>query len=255
MKESFDDLYIAYTQFNASRALSTDADSNFRVERYGDVTALIDEARGCPSICNRVLGFDADYVEQMPDIISHYGQSDPQFDLAPHAICESVVDALISRGYRPCYALSYLKGEARPLPESNVHVERWGPEQADAFLELLKTSGVKCSDAVWDKRRQHYCTDTFPTFVAYVDDEPCAWATLFVNGTSGVLANAFTLETHRHLGCHRSLLNHRLADAATLGLNTMMTDVLHNTVSYHNCMRCGFQLETIHTIWRKVLKD
>ena len=111
-------------------------------------------------------------------------------------------------------------------------VERWGADRADDFLQLLMTSGVTCDPAVWSDRRRHYCTETFRAYVASIDGAPRAWATLFVSGKAGYLANAYTQENCRGLGCQTALLHARQLDAAALGVDWLMTDVEHGSSSH-----------------------
>lgn len=250
MKPELEDTYIEYSRFNAKRSLGFEEESNFHTERRGKSVALIDPSRPAPSFSNRIFGFAPEDAGRLPDLLSLYGNGLPQIDLEPEEIDEPAVGALMSRSYRPWISLTYLKATPRPFPESEIQIERWGPEKADDFVGLLnRTMDEPFSEDIWNLRRKYYCTDSFRTFVAYLGGEPCAWATLFVHGNAGVLANAYTFENARRRGCHTALLNHRLSDAAKLGLANVFTDVVPETDSHQNCRRAGFEHVTTNTLW------
>ena len=248
------ELEIEYTRFNAERTLGIDLASEFRTQRRGEVTALIDPARPRSALCNRVLRLAAADVGRLPELLELYRDHSirPQFDIGPEDLCEEVASALSRSGFLPTQSLAYLTAEVAADPEPPpVCVERWEHDQADEFFALLSTSGVECDESIWRLRRRHYCTETFRTYVAIIEDEPRAWATLYVHGRAGYCANAYTQPGFRGHGCQRALLAARQADAAELGLRWLATDVLPNSISQRNCQRSGFQLATIQTHWRE----
>ena len=246
MPREFEDIYIAYSRFNASRSLGVEADSDFRVERRGGSVALIDEARPSPSFSNRILGLATGDTESLSDLLSLYRNGLPQIDLRP----DEEIAPIERFGYRQVETLTYLKATPRAISKSDICVERWGAERADEFVGLLnRTMETPVSPSIWDRRRKHYCTDSFRTFVAYLDSVPYAWATLFVHDGAGILANAFTFENARRKGCHSALLRHRINDAVELGIGTLFTDVIPETESRKNCLSAGFEEVATDTLW------
>ena len=249
MDDQLDSIVATYSRFNAVRTLSTDSRSLFQAEVLGNCALLVDAARPSPGICNRVLGFGASDVSDLSTILSKYGEHRPRFDLRPDELCPSVVDSLLSVGYRPVGSLAYLLSDPKVADADEIRVERWGHDRADEFVRLLERAGVPYSDAIWAKRREHYCTCSFRTFVSYLEGRPAGLGTLYVTGQFGVLANAVTFPEYRGRGVHTALLRGRLSDAHQLGLDTLLTDVEPNSISYRNCLKVGFELTTIHSIW------
>lgn len=250
MNDEIENLATEYSRFNAARTLSTNTPSEFEVRTIGNATLLIDRARPCPGICNRVFGFDLSLIANLPEICSHYPTGQPRFDLRPESLSLEVANALTSAGYSPCESLVYLMAEPREDDLESVEVERWTESRADEFVRLLERSGAPYSDANWSLRRRYYCTDQFRTYLAFQDHEPTGWATMFLHDEAGMLANAYTFEKYRRRGCHSALLRTRLADAFRLGLNRVVTDVEPQSESFKNCRRLGFEVATIHTIWQ-----
>lgn len=250
MNDEIENLVTEYSRFNASRTLSMNTPSEFEVQKIGNATLLIDRARPCPGICNRVFGFDSSSIDTLSEICSRYPTGQPRFDLRPESIGPEVAHALISAGYNPYESLVYLTAEPSDCEKPTIDIERWTESRADEFVRLLERSGAPYSDANWNLRRKHYCTDQFRTYLAFQDDQPVGWATMFLHGKVGMLANAFTFEAYRRRGCHSALLRARIAEASRLGLNRVVTDVEPQSESFMNCRRAGFDAATTHTIWQ-----
>jgi hypothetical protein len=247
MMRSGDDLLhlcIAYTRFNASRTLGSAAESRFEVRTVAGAHLIMDPARPDSGLCNRVWGFR----RGLDEVLAAYGEIRPQFDLDD--VRPDVVRPLLERGYRPCESIIYLARRPEPLSTEGPVVERWTRERADDFRELLGTSGATCTDEIWNLRRALYCTDEFRTYVALVDGEPRAWATLFVADERAYLANAFTQPQFRSRGCHTALLAARMNDSVELGLRWVATDVEANSASHLNCLRTSFEPLASHGWWR-----
>lgn len=247
-----------YSGFNAERTLATGTDSEFTSTKFGGAIALADPARPKHPHYNRVLGLGPGDASRLGEILSHYKalRCTPHFDLGADALVPELIMELTGHGFEPQDALHYLTAspgsqQAKAIPA--ITVERWGNERADHFITLLKTSGVPCDDVVWEKRRGLYGTDDFRIFVATHDGEPAAWATSFVDRQNNTcyVANAYTAPEHRGHGCHRALLDARLADAHALGLKSALTDVVPDTVSARNLARAAFKPALTLTLWHR----
>jgi len=244
-----------YTRFNAARSLSCGQPSEFQLHRFGEAIAMLDPERPGSWMYNRVLGFCENSVPQVRDIFALYKKAgEPcRFDIDADKLFPEVIEPLVKRGLGATKALTYFSAKPK-MPKANlrrtgVAFERWEPDRADDFLELLKSSGVICEPEVWKDRREYYCTDTFRTVVASCDGHPCSWATMFVDGEYGYLANAYTMPEFRNRGCHSVLLRARMADAKELGLQRIFTDVIGDSQSHQNCKRAGFKDLTVMTLW------
>ena len=249
-REALEALCVEYACFNAARALGSGGQSRMKVAKVGTIVVLRDSGRG-PGPCNRLLGFGDPDEESLRVGLAEFEGTGclPCVELSMEAASSQMEEILREAGLAPSLELSYLVRRPEPVAESMMDVERWGPAQADDFLRLLETSGVVCPREVWRERRQHYCTDRFRTFAANMEELPCAWATLFVDGERGYLANAFTQEWARCRGCQAALLARRLQDAHELQLAWVATDVVVGSQSERNCLREGFVERLKTTLW------
>jgi GNAT superfamily N-acetyltransferase len=245
-------LDIEYTRFNATRTLLTERPSEFRVERFDGLIALVDPARRRPGYPNRILGLTPESLPALESALVAYEGEDlvPEIQISSHPTVEA---RLVELGFHPLHTLAYLLREPVPVPVPGLIVERWGPERAGDFLELLRHAGVVLTDGLRALRREHYCTERFRAHVAHVNGVPSAWATLFVWEKLGFFANAFTVETARSRGCQTALLAARLRDAHDLGLETVVTDLVCDSPSHRNVERAGFRLERVETVWQRPL--
>ncbi|EKM29632.1 hypothetical protein VCHENC02_4569, partial [Vibrio harveyi] len=174
----------------------------------------------------------------------------------PQAITNELKAWLSDRDYVPAYEHEFLELRAVnyvPLEEvsDEVTVERWTHENVDAFLTLLKTSGLECSDEIWEKKRSLYCTDKFRCYVAKINGQPCAWATSFIENEFAILANAYTQENYRSNGCQTALLRARILDAMSLGVQVLLADVMPSSTSSKNCKSVGFCSVGVRSVWCK----
>ena len=249
-----------YSRFNASRSLGVEADSEFASTKFGAAIALTDPARPRLPMFNRVLGLSPTDAKQIDAILRHYKSAgcEPHFELSPDAIVPDLIGDLVGHGFEPSDAISYMvtaPGAQAPklAAADKPTISRWQADDADRFRELLGRSGVTCEDSVWERRRQHYCSETFRVFVAEIEGEPCSWATLYADDDSraAYLANAYTIPEFRGRRCHLALLEARLADARDLGLRAAYTDAIPDTPSARNCRRAGFSPSTTLTLWHR----
>ena len=160
--------------------------------------------------------------------------------------CTAEVErSLTERGYRLEYRLRYLTAPpGAPAPTHDIR--RW--TDGDAFLDLLNPD---LAPEIKAAKSRYYCTERFRVFVAHVDGRPAGWATLYVadDGRHGYLANAYTHPDFRRRGIQRDLLRARMRDAADLGLESLVTDVVEDTTSERNCERAGFRRAARHAVW------
>ncbi|MEJ2764818.1 GNAT family N-acetyltransferase [Photobacterium sp. MCCC 1A19761] len=251
----FYEVEVAYSRFNNLRTFSTGLPSEMRVIEQAGMTVFVDPTRPYD---NRILGLNTDNEVHLETVLGEYPEPiAPYLELEPEAVSQVLSNRLVSLGYLPVLSLEYLalpleRYDAAQCP-TDIHVERWGPERADDFLALLKTSGVQCSDEIWALKRQFYCTEQFRCFVAMVDEQPCAWATSFIEQGTALLANAYTQETSRGRGCQTALLHARARDAQSLGCTDLLTDVLPQSQSALNCKKLGFSTLTVRSIWERTV--
>ncbi|MEC7940975.1 MAG: GNAT family N-acetyltransferase [Pseudomonadota bacterium] len=253
------DVYDAYFYFNNERTLSTDLASELISIEDDGFTVFIDKTRKYDNqilideVCNSA-SLEAD-LKLFGDGIS------PEISIAPNALTTELKSWLSKHQFVPAFEYEFLELSAegyleKPSPEplsdaGKVTVERWTQDNADEFLALLKTSGLECSDQIWQQKRALYCTDTFRCYVAKIEGKPCAWATSFINNEHAILANAYTQENYRSKGCQTALLRTRIEDAIALGAKVLLTDVMPNSTSSKNCKSIGFCSVGVRSVWCK----
>lgn len=268
------DAYNAYFYFNNERTLSTDLASELISIEDDGFTVFIDKTRKYDNqilidgVCNSA-SLEAD-LKLFVDGIS------PEISIAPNALTTDLKSWLSKHQFVPAFEHEFLELSAegyveKPSTEKSsaealiaetssveplsdvgkVTIERWTQDNADEFLALLKTSGLECSDQIWQQKRALYCTDTFRCYVAKIEGKPCAWATSFINNGHAILANAYTQERYRSKGCQTALLRSRIEDAIALGAKVLLTDVMPNSTSSKNCKSIGFRSVGVRSVWCK----
>ncbi|WP_076590442.1 GNAT family N-acetyltransferase [Vibrio ostreicida] len=248
------DVYRSYFQFNNERTLSTDLESELFSSAFEGCSVFIDKTRKYDNQINIHGACTAGDLESHLNLYKN--GFPPEISIEPQAIANELKEWLSNREFVPAYEHEFLELKAVnyvPLEEvsDEVTVERWTHENVDAFLTLLKTSGLECSDELWQKKRSLYCTDTFRCYVAKINGEPCAWATSFIENEFAILANAYTQESYRSNGCQTALLRARISDAMSLGVQVILTDVMPSSTSSKNCKSVGFCGVGVRSVWCK----
>lgn len=249
----FNQAYNTYFRFNNARTLSTNENSKLNLIEAEGMTAYIDSTRRYD---NQVIIHTEASLNTLSELLSRYStETPPEISIEPDALTDSLTEYLRSQHYKPAFEhefLSYSMPDlALPVTPGSIAVEQYGVEKADAFLALLKTSGLACSDEIWQNKKHFYCSDTFRCYVASIDNEPCAWATLFIDGDVATLANAFTQEAYRGKGCQTALLHTRIVEAQKSGVKVLLTDVMPNSTSSKNCKAVGFATVTVRSVWER----
>ncbi|NRF16411.1 GNAT family N-acetyltransferase [Vibrio coralliilyticus] len=252
--KSIKDVYRSYFHFNNERTLSTDAASALWSSEAKGFSVFVDKTR---KYDNQIILHGVCSTANLDSHLTLYQHGfSPEIAIEPQAKTNELIAWLSRHEFVPGYEHEFLQlrsaDYAAPADVSgHVAVERWTHEQVDEFLALLKTSGLECSDSIWEKKRSLYCTETFRAYVAKIDGEPCAWATSFIENEYAILANAYTQERYRSKGCQTALLRARIEDALSLGVQVVLTDVMTNTTSSKNCKSVGFSVIGVRSVWYK----
>ena len=248
------DIYSSYFHFNNERTLSTGLPSELCVVEAEGCSVFVDKTR---KYDNQVIVHGACSTENLENYLKLYNHGySPEISIEPQAITNELKTWLSNREFKPAYEHEFLELRASnyvastDVPEA-VSIERWGHNNVDDFLALLKTSGLECTDEIWEMKRSLYCTDTFRCYVAKINGKPCAWATSFIENDYAILANAYTQENYRAKGCQNALLRARIEDAISLGIQVLLTDVIPNSTSSKNCKSVGFSRVGIRSVWCK----
>ena len=248
------DVYSSYFQFNNKRTLSTGLPSDLSILKAGGCSVFIDKTRRYD---NQIIIHDASRPENLENHLKRFNHGiSPEISIEPKADTNELKAWLSNRGFAPAYEHEFLELRASSYVaptdiSESVSVERWDHRKVDDFLALLKTSGLECTDDIWQKKRSFYCTDTFRCYVARINGKPCAWATSYIEHEHAILANAYTQENFRSMGCQTALLKARIEDSISLGIQVLLTDVMPNSTSSKNCKSVGFSRAGIRSVWCK----
>lgn len=202
---------------------------------------------------NGVVGLgikEPSHESTIDKIIMLYQQAGHPFwlHLSPLAQPEMLKQWIEARGFVLTENVAKCYRSVEPVQgiETDLKVERIGPEQAEAFADIafpivnLPTHLEPVFKGLVGRPGWHH-------YLAFDGDTPVATAALFAQGEIGWLGWAATLPSHRRRGAQSALIAQRIADAAELGCRWVVTETSEETPeypssSYHNMLRTGFQL-------------
>jgi len=154
---------------------------------------------------------------------------------------------LQARGLVPGYPWAKFRRGVEPAPagSTTLRVERAGRERADEFARVvIETWSFPPELESWVA-----ALVALPRWTCYLTldgDEPAGAAALFADGGVGWLGFGSTRPAFRGRGSQSALFSARVADAAALGVTTLVTETGAPTddgpgPSYRNILRAGFE--------------
>jgi GNAT superfamily N-acetyltransferase len=222
------------------------------VVAVGSATACI--CAGIPAeIWNRVFGLTEAERDRVPEIARLYRErgAAPLFDLAPHGVRPfyegpNLLAALAEHGFYQAafHQMLYGRPDPGPAPPAGVEVRAVGPEAADAFSRVYETvwGGAAAIRVLLGHPR-------FRCYLAYLDGEPAALGVLHVHDGAASMANGLTDPRFRNRGCQTALLHRRVADAAALGCDLLVSQCRPGSQSERNQLRAGFAIAGTKVWW------
>ncbi len=205
-------------------------------------------------IFNRVFEMTVDDREHIPAILALYRAhgATPLFDLSPYAIPPfwvqpNVPPLLAQHGlyqgafHQMLYAVPTT--DVPPTP-SHITIKDVTPEDADEFgrtYEQVWGDGIAIRVLIGQPQ--------FRCYLAYVDGEAAALAVLHVANGVGSMANALTVPALRGRGCQTALLRRRIADAAVMGCDLLVSQCSPESESQRNQLRVGFHIAGSKAWW------
>jgi GNAT superfamily N-acetyltransferase len=169
----------------------------------------------------------------------------------------TLVDMLTERGYHLAAFENVLGRELvtgfQPVDVSGIEVRRSGPDELDAWVELVTdaavhpdTQGVPMEDFPRDilerAERDSAAIDGIQRYVALRHDQLAGGASLRMAEGIAQLTGAGTVPAHRRNGVQTALLAARLADAAAEGCDVAVVTTQPGSKSQQNVQRRGFDL-------------
>ena len=241
---------LAFTAFNAHRT-SAAVETGIELLETEPWLHVCDPSRPQHPYYNRALA--AHVGSLTPEALDTLPAAVVAIELRPSELDPALADALLDRGFRPRGTLCFLRAPATRQPSPRLYaVERLVPTQVDVFLDALESAGTPFPPERRAAKREFYCTDRFPAFVARdPQGEIAGWATMFVHDGSAFLGNAYVRPQQRGLGVHAALLAARIDAAAVAGLDEVFTDVEHGSQSHGNCERAGLGTLAVNTTWQR----
>jgi hypothetical protein len=147
---------------------------------------------------------------------------------------------------RDAWAKMFRSSEADPVIETDLRIERIGPEFAHAFADVARRGfGVPPSIEPWLEATVG--RDGWHHYLAWDGLTPVAASALFVREVVGWLGIAATLPSHRRRGAQGAMMAQRIRDGRALGCEWFITETGEDRAdrpnpSYHNMLRTGFAL-------------
>jgi len=168
-----------------------------------------------------------------------------------------LVSVLTERGYRLAGFENVLGRDltagSRPVEVPGIEVRRSGPEELDAWVDLVTdaavhpdTQGVPMEEFPRDilerAERDSAAIDGIRRYLALRGDQPAGGASLRVTDGIAQLTGAGTVPAHRRHGAQTAMLAARLADAAAEGCDVAVVTTQPGSKSQQNVQRRGFDL-------------
>ncbi len=253
---AIEELEMTLTLFNSKRALSQKDKAVERIS-VGSSLLLIDRNGSSSGYYNRIKGFSASDLVHLPAILEHYDEIgvEPFFEMTPNNITEPVSRALNKEGFMCLEQLVYMELDplARLQSESDVRIVKVTKENAEAFIRLVEASnpGMELTQEIIDRKKAYFYNPKFHNYIAYVGEAVAGIGSLFIDDTSGYIANDYTFEAMRGKGCQKALLAHRIHAALEMGIERLYTDVEFRSVSHNNMKKMGFDEVYTSSFWGK----
>ncbi len=172
----------------------------------------------------------------------------------------SLLTLLNDRGYQPFEFTSVLyraiDGDtcpAAPGGSTPVHVRLMDEGEQEVWARTAAAGWSDypgAGDFVLEIGRMNAATDNSRSYLAEIDGDPVATASLRIHGGVAFLAGASTVPVGRRRGAQLALLERRLRDAVAAGCDIAMMGALPGSGSQRNAERHGFRIAYTRVKWR-----
>jgi GNAT superfamily N-acetyltransferase len=195
------------------------------------------------------LGLAAPASDADIDRIADFYRGAPHYvALARSAKPADLAQRLLARGYVPDYPWAkFSRGvHVPPRVETDLRIERIGPEHAEAFGRVVARALFELPELAGRWTSALVARPGWSCFLALDGEEPAATGALYVAGGVGWLSFGATLPEFRRRGAQSALLAARIRTAAELGCTVVVTETGAQVEgrpsnSYRNILRAGFE--------------
>ena len=210
---------------------------------------------------NQVYGFGEDLMEQLPDIIRFYRETNTNFRLwlSPEGATEKVSRELVRHGFAPwgCHTKFYAGVEelAKVTVDSKVEAERVGQSRLDEFLAVMLSGwGMppEHQQGARDNMRLRLGIPGIHLFLGRLDGEAVGGAVLYQKDEIGYFADAATPLARRGQGCQLKLMEARIHYARELGCKVIVGGAAFGNPSFRNMQRIGLKIAFTDVAWHYI---
>jgi hypothetical protein len=226
--------------------------------RWVDDTAVALTSRLAP-FC-RVIGLRAGHEKHMESLVRWYRENaiKPKFEMVPGHYHTQIGRELNRLGFFQSGFHTSLIGATGDfdLTEHAGYIERVTTplaleEYLDAYvagweIAIKDQAQFKANVRPWLEQ------PGWSLYVARLDGQPAAAATLFVHGGVGYLADATTAPAMRNRGLQTALLRRRISDAAGAGADIVFSGAAPLSTSHRNMERVGLRTQFVRALWTPV---
>ena len=213
------------------------------------LVALKDSGKPESTYYNRIICMNAKSLDALRAATDWYRDDgiSCNFSLPPQKIDEESVTALRTAEfhYVGADAVFFARPTELPKAEDNPDISILTAEEAGVSCvlipELLCEATAPTLRSV-EELSQRYSSSSLEYFLAFIDGELAARASLFCSGHICWFSNAITKPEFRKRGCHAALISRRIRKARELGCNLVISDTEFHSASRRNLSRLGFQL-------------
>lgn len=243
---------VKFVEYNGLRSLRME-NGFFEKKSIGESIALRDRTREA-LYYNRVVGLGEKDLPKMDELIAfHHEIGKPSaFSITPdRGVGSAVLKKLQMLGY--CLvetnAIFGISCSRAHKVESDIVIRRAQPEDIDVVVALWDQDyDDKLSEQVIQLRGPAQWVPEFPIYLALLDGQVAAMASMYITDGVAWLGNAETFRHFRRRGCQRALLNYRIREAALMGCDLAISDTDFGTISHRNVIRSGMSLIYIEMI-------
>ena len=213
------------------------------------LVALKDSGKPNSTYYNRIICMNTESLDALRGASDWYRDDDISCNcsLPPQKANEESVTALRAAGfhYVGADAVYFTRPTELPKVEDSPAVSILTGEEAGVsrvlIPELLSQATAPILRSV-EELSQRYSSSSLEYFLAFIDGELAARASLFHSGRICWFSNAITKPEFRKRGCHAALISRRMRRARELGCNLVISDTEFHSASHRNLSKLGFQL-------------